>query len=198
MIIYYTPTAGDTIQHAAETAVQKAYDSLHTIHFAFNGIALVAKPSLTHSEDADRIVTEYFQALAKSAQTYSESPEGVHEQQDSQTRVTAAQAKIDDLFARLADISEDGLPQLLDWLVEYAEAADVRGVKSYPSTVVYLLTEVGFKRNENTGLEDGAYESRNVFGRYIVGQVIDGLYRGRVLDRVISHAVTDFHTLSKP
>jgi hypothetical protein len=89
------------------------------------------------------------------------------------------QKKMDKILARQQGALETGLTDTINWIKEYASAAN-GGVNNQSQQVVDTFSKAGYAAGEHSG-ENLIQDSKYSMGRYIVGQVMACLIKRQCL-----------------
>jgi len=170
---------GCHIKNAAEMLVAAAIEHGEARGF-FNEIELRA----TASDTPDQIVAKWDRDFEARAEAYRKSPAGIKAAQESEHRRRAAQAKHDEMIAKLPSLDMMDREAVLDWLCAFQEPSDHVGVIVKRDTVVSHFESFGYKANANCGDD---YDGNHIGNSYIylVGQALAGLKDGPAIHPIL-------------
>lgn len=151
-----------------------AADRGKPVRFEFNGVPM----DVRGDETAVVAAARYSQVVADRAATWAASEDGQAEQRRQVAAATSRQAQIDQLVAALPESIKD-MPRLIQWVGQFAEASDHAAMRYDAEAIADQLEQAGYRRDEGVGEREALQADRNRMGRYIVGQAIDMLRRGR-------------------
>lgn len=161
------------------------------VRFEFNGISVEVNGDELPSAAAARYQAE----VAARAKAREESEAGQVELYRVDDQRQAYQAEVDHML-RLLPTSIQNMDALVDWLDRFSEIINTQAVSYDASSLAEQLEAAGYQSNE--GVCDGAAMDmdRQLFGRYIVGQVIDTLRDGMGIPPVASSFAKKFARMS--
>ncbi len=182
----YEPTAGTSIEEAAQEMVALAREKRATVTARFNDIALSASAGATAASIADYYRTE----CALRAAAYRRSPEGKRAAAELEEKKRQAQATVDQLTVALPNLDFDDLDAVLCWLEELRGPSDWSGV-IVPESVVSTFRAHRFEPNVNIGADFDGNDREN-YARYLIGQALDNLISVGAIHHIIHHFAADW------
>lgn len=180
----YHGRLGQHVSDAAEIAVQKfarlrekiarhqGRRQLARCRFVvlFNRIEIGVLPG-----DTSLDITARFMAQNDAReQAYRNSPAAIAAEAAAVARIRQAQSELDGLMAELDPIVEAPLPDLMEWVSRFLNAANLQGTEYDRSRLLGRFAEAGYRENAFVGDRYKAILDENVdaMGRYIIGQFL--------------------------
>ena len=174
---------GDHLDNVAAKMADVATREGVISYCIFNDVELTVAPG-----EAPEVATaRWHAAMDAKIKAYRASLEGraARAKQDAedaeyQRRHDASVASLPDRF--------NGHRAALTWMMEYADNSDRITIKNkdYPS-VIAACEASGYARNQCTNLPEAAYQDPNTMARYVMGQALDGMYRGVIHSGMVLH-----------
>lgn len=170
-------SAGETITSAAQRAVERALETNGVVTFDFNGVEMCAEPR----SDPALLVDYYHKECEERRAAYAASPAGKQAARDRERERAAKQREIEELERMFPNYWEDAklfrddtLEPLLDWLKQYALAADDIGVTANPEPIIKQLTDAGFTAGMHVTNDRSvvAKWTPRICAEWIVGQAL--------------------------
>lgn len=170
-----TISPGSRIEDAIGRAVNLSRDTNEDVMFDFNGVPVSVSPT-----SEPHVVLRHWQdEMNRQAREYPESPEGRLAKADRDREIASKQTTVNALLACLPEVLTISESRLMGWLDSFTENANDRCVDFDKTSLSATLVTAGYKRNDCVGMEPELIGgSRELMGRYIVGQVIDFLDQG--------------------
>lgn len=170
---------GTHISEAARLLCERAKrDGVATGNF--NDVTLRAGIEVTPED----IVAFYDREMARLADEYRRSPEGIAAAKRDDDERRQMQGEHDALVARLPALDMHDQHAVLDWICAMQEPSDRKGVIVKRETIVAHFEKAGYQANENTGPAYDGSDRKNSF-RYLVGQALAGLKDGPAIHPII-------------
>lgn len=162
---------GSHIDWACEEAVKRAKNGNCKVSFKFNGVQLFATPKKSPST----MRWEFDIASDRELREYHKSKEYLEYKKKREIELAANQVEVDRLISILPQAIQSGLSDTVAWCSAFSQIADDIGLKYSCADISELLVQAGYVDGENCNLDKGAYRDSVIFGRWIVGQAINGL-----------------------
>ncbi len=178
---------GTSIDSAARQLVEAAAQSERRVTAEFNGVELIAGPFTAR----EAIVGAFLRETERRAEAYRRSPTGRAAARESARDIKRLQATHDALVRRLADLPWQQPSTVLEWLCDMQEPSDRIGVSVAREAAVEAFEAQGFVANANTDDAFDGEDADNVY-RWLVGQALDGLKRGRGIHPAVPKFADDW------
>jgi len=170
----YDPLAGSHLSVCLEEMARLAKDFKRTFTATFNGLPITAAPGV----DAATLAKEWERESENRSKAWRESKEGKKYAALQDSIKQAAVATVARCVSRLDSLDFSDIAAVLGWVEEIQEASDHigswAGAGVSPRDVASVFVAHGYLQNANCDADFNG-EDRENFGRYILGQAIDGL-----------------------
>lgn len=170
----FKPLAGTSIRRAIDDSIELAKSSKENVTFDFNDHTLVVTPSSLPGE----VMDSWNRQVKLSMDKYHASAEYKQKLLGDDIRKRTNQNKANMLMDTFVG-SCISLHTLIPWLREFTFIADNIGVTVDIPDIYNALKMSGYTSNEGTGHPKEYYDDKVNFGRYIVGQCMTFLEKGR-------------------
>lgn len=163
----YTPLPGSTITEAAVKAIRLAQESTKDVMLTFNDASIVVKAN----QRAQDVVEAYREKRAEIHQAYRATPAGLGAKSEQDATAADLSKVVSELVAALPETLELGLTETIKWVQQYSIAADNIATDPQAAKVLSAFKLAGYQTDEFSG-DKFIPNNKEVFGRYIVGQVM--------------------------
>lgn len=174
---------GDHLDGVAAKMAEVATREGVVSYCIFNEVELTVAPG-----EAPEVATARWQAAMNAkAEAYRASPEGRAAKAKRDAEGAERQRRHDASMASLPDRFNDHRAALA-WMQEYADNSDwitIQG-KDYPR-VIAACEASGYARSDCINLPESAYQDPDTMARYVMGQALDGMYRGVIHSGMVIH-----------
>lgn len=168
--INYRPDPGSVLEESAIMAVKIAENNKKPVILNFNEAAIVVKSTSL----VDDITAEYRNQRQAKLNEYRSSDEGTAEKKRYEGKSEQLIATVNALVDALPATLDRGLTDTIKWVQEYSVSACHSDTNAQAPEVIAAFSRAGFEPNANTGTKFSE-QSPDVFGRYVVGQLLNGL-----------------------
>jgi len=173
-VIVYKPTAGCSIDRAAEESLQIAEKNVDKkVTFRFNGIDVI----VNYWNTVETIVNQFNTLQEAKIASYRSSPLYRKVQEEQRIKIKALQDKVDYLLEHLRFTKGNELA-LINWLGEFAAIADNMLLVYNKSKLAAQLISFGYTDNAFLGLPKESYNNKTILAGWLVGQAINQLKLG--------------------
>ena len=183
----YDPMPGDHIKTAIAEMVTLATAHNETVTATFNGVSLVVTPTTT----ADDAMAAFVTQRAQSKRDYAASPEGIEMARWQEAYRTRLQGEMDAAMARLDTLDWHDIGAVLGWVEQVQNATNHMGVTTLRDEIVGAFLAHDYFPNVNLGDQCRPDDADN-FGRWIIGQALDGLIKVGAVHQVTHKFIGDW------
>lgn len=168
--IEYTASYGDSISKAAVEAVRIARENRQEVMLKFNDASIVVKADQSPQD----VIQSYSDERAAIGKAYRAAPAALDEK-SREDAIAADLAKVvRELVLALPEALERGLTETVKWVGQYSVSARHTATDPQAEKVLNYFKSSGYQANEFSG-DQFIPNDKEVFGRYIVGQVMRNL-----------------------
>ena len=140
------------------------------ITMVFNGVTLY----ITGRDTVEGVEARFHAEMKRRWEKYNNSPAGRRQAAKSAADLVRSQAEMDAAMVDLATLDFGNIEAVVNWMCRIQKPADHGSVKKPREFIIATFAEHGYLPKVNCG-DDFDGEDVDNYGRYLVGQALDGI-----------------------